>query len=287
MRRQPSVRLLFLVLSLFAAFAIADEGSDRNNRPIGGGASPDRASVNGLSLVGNLSYNYSYNGNTGTVRLTVDEVRNSRSGGTSGTLQLQLWATTNPPVFGQTFSAYTLGVYTLGQLNGGFSFFNVDSGLVSFTPPPAGTYWLTLALMEFDGSQYVYQDFFTFSAQRTFGNSVACSPTSTDLCLNNNRYRVSATWQTSTSSGVGTAVALTGDTGYFWFFSSNNVEMVVKVLNGCGLNSRYWVFAGGLTNVFVTIQVTDTQTGAVKFYTNPINTAFQPIQDTAAFATCP
>jgi hypothetical protein len=88
-------------------------------------------------------------------------------------------------------------------------------------------------------------------------------------------------------SGAGHAVPLTGDTGYFWFFNAANVEMVVKVLDGCGLNGRYWVFAGGLTNVRVVTTVTDTRTGAVKTYTNPQGTPFQPLQDTAAFATCP
>jgi len=62
--------------------------------------------------------------------------------------------------------------------------------------------------------------------------------------------------------------------------------MVVKVLNGCGVDSNYWVFAGGLTNVQVVMTVTDTQTGAVKTYVNPQGQAFRPIQDTAAFA-CP
>ncbi len=80
---------------------------------------------------------------------------------------------------------------------------------------------------------------------------------------------------------------LTADTGYFWFFSPTNVEMVVKALNGCGLNSKYWVFAGGLTNTAVVLTVTDMQTGASKTYLNPANTAFQPIQDTSAFSTCP
>ena len=80
---------------------------------------------------------------------------------------------------------------------------------------------------------------------------------------------------------------LTGDTGAFWFFSSNNVEMVIKVLNGSGFNSRYWTFAGGLTDVNVLLTVTDTQTGAIKTYTNPQGTPFQPIQDTSAFGTCP
>ncbi|MGH9399710.1 MAG: hypothetical protein ACRD00_05035, partial [Thermoanaerobaculia bacterium] len=79
----------------------------------------------------------------------------------------------------------------------------------------------------------------------------------------------------------------TSDTGQFWFFSSSNVEIVVKVLNGCGVNTRYWVFAGGLTNVQVTLTVTDMSNSTMKTYINPLNTAFAPIQDTNAFATCP
>jgi hypothetical protein len=290
--RRSRILGVCLVFLLGAGALLADEGRDRGTRgPSNGGArSSDGArqiNANGLSLVGNLSYNYSYNGNSGTVVMTADEVRNTRSGGVSGTLQLRLWATSTPPVFGQTINAFILGTYTLGQLNGGSSFFNVDTGLIPFTPPPPGTYSITMALMEYDGTQYVYQDFLTFSILQTFTGSSACTQTSTSLCLNNNRFRVTASWQTSTASGQGAAVRLTSDTGYFWFFSSNNVEMVVKVLNGCPLNSRYWVFSGGLTNVFVTIEVTDTLTGAVKIYTNPINTAFLPIQDTSAFATCP
>ncbi|HXM78695.1 MAG TPA: hypothetical protein VOA00_05615, partial [Thermoanaerobaculia bacterium] len=65
------------------------------------------------------------------------------------------------------------------------------------------------------------------------------------------------------------------------------VEVVVKVLNGCGVNSRYWTFAGGLTDVNVILTVTDTQTGVVQTYVNPQGTPFEPIQDTSAFATCP
>jgi hypothetical protein len=82
-------------------------------------------------------------------------------------------------------------------------------------------------------------------------------------------------------------VPLSGDTGYLWFFSAPNVEVVAKILNGCSLNSHYWFFAGGLTNVNTVITVTDTATGAVRKYTNPANTIFAPIQDTSAFGTCP
>ncbi|MDQ2978584.1 MAG: hypothetical protein M3R62_05150, partial [Acidobacteriota bacterium] len=114
-----------------------------------------------------------------------------------------------------------------------------------------------------------------------------CTSSATNLCLNNGRFRVTATWQSPAASGIGNAVPMTSDTGYFWFFSANNVEMVIKVVNGCSFNSRYWTFAGGLTNVNVIMTVTDTQTGIVKTYVNPQGTAFQPIQDTSAFATCP
>lgn len=116
----------------------------------------------------------------------------------------------------------------------------------------------------------------------------SCTPGNTRLCLAGARFRVEATWTTRDGdTGAGRAVSLTSDTGYFWFFSNTNVEMMVKVLDGCALNNRYWVFAGGLTNTRVRITVTDTRTGAVKTYTNPQGTPFQPIQDTGAFAGCP
>ena len=41
------------------------------------------------------------------------------------------------------------------------------------------------------------------------------------------------------------------------------------------------------TNKEGRIQITDTSTGAVRTYHNSLGTPFQPIQDTAAFDTCP
>jgi hypothetical protein len=113
---------------------------------------------------------------------------------------------------------------------------------------------------------------------------IGCGPDASTLCLNAGRFKVQATWTTADNvSGAGHAVSLTGDTGYFWFFSSNNVEIVVKVVDGRAFNSYFWVFAGGLTNVNVVLTVTDTQTGLAKTYRNPQGTPFQPIQDTSAF----
>ncbi len=115
-----------------------------------------------------------------------------------------------------------------------------------------------------------------------------CTPTATAMCLNNNRFKVEATFATpSIPTGTASTVKLTDDSGYLWFFNSANIELVVKVLNACGVNNRYWVFAAGLTNVQVDLKVTDTQTGNVKTYFNPLNQPYPPLQDTSAFATCP
>lgn len=108
------------------------------------------------------------------------------------------------------------------------------------------------------------------------------------LCLKNDRFQVSATWQTGNgASGSAQGVEITADTGYQWFFDPKNVETVIKVIDACSLNGHYWVFAAGLTNVQVELTVRDTQTGAVKSYVNPQGKPFKPILDTAAFATCP
>jgi hypothetical protein len=128
---------------------------------------------------------------------------------------------------------------------------------------------------------------FPFVAQWLAPAAPPCVPSSTTLCLNGGRFTVTTTFQSSSGSGNGTAVPLSGDTGYFWFFGPSNLEMVVKVLDACGLNGKKWVFAGGLTDVNVVLTVTDTFTGAVRTYVNPQSTAFVPVQDTSAFSTCP
>lgn len=115
-----------------------------------------------------------------------------------------------------------------------------------------------------------------------------CPSGNTGLCLKQERFKIEVDWTTADNrTGQGTGVRLTGDTGYFWFFDPANVEMIVKVLDGCGLNHKFWIFAAGLTDVGVDIRITDTTTGAVKTYRNFRGTSFAPIQDTAAFGTCP
>jgi hypothetical protein len=110
-----------------------------------------------------------------------------------------------------------------------------------------------------------------------------CESTETSLCLNDGRFRVEVTWKDFQGvTGQGKAISLTSDTGYFWFFNSANVELVVKVLDGRTLNNRFWVFYGALSNVEYEMTVTDTLTGNVSTYVNPSG-RFASAGDTGAF----
>jgi len=117
------------------------------------------------------------------------------------------------------------------------------------------------------------------------GTTTPCTPGDTSLCLNASRFQLTVTWKNpydGGTTGVGHAVPLTTDTGYFWFFLATNVELVIKVLDGRPVNGHFWVFTGALSDVEYTITVRDSQTGAVKTYFNPGRTLASK-SDTAAF----
>jgi hypothetical protein len=157
-----------------------------------------------------------------------------------------------------------------------------SSIVYDFTAPSNDSYYLTISTV----TQLATGTYTLLAAAGTTTpppNTNLCSPSTTVLCVNAARFSVTVGYTTTTGSGRATAVPLTADTGYFWFFTSGNVEVVVKVVDGRGFNNHFWVFAGGLTNVDVGITVTDMQTGQTRMYRNSQGVAFQPIQDVAAF----
>ncbi len=121
----------------------------------------------------------------------------------------------------------------------------------------------------------------------TLAEVAECVGDGDTVCLNEGRFRVELQWESADDAGPGAAVPLTNDTGYLWFFNADNVEVVVKVLDGCAFNQRYWVFAGGLTDVKVIMKVIDSETGVAATYYNPPGAAFEPVQDQETFAVCP
>ena len=98
------------------------------------------------------------------------------------------------------------------------------------------------------------------------------------------RFEARVSWRDFDGvEGSGVAVPLAEDTGAFWFFDSANIELTVKVLDGRDINGHFWVFNGSLTNVEYTLTVTDTFTGAVYTFTNPLG-QFGSFGDTEALS---
>lgn len=107
------------------------------------------------------------------------------------------------------------------------------------------------------------------------------------LSLLGGRFAIEAQWDTGDHQGFGTPVVLTNEVGTFWFFNSDNVELIVKVHEACvDPYQRYWVFVAGLTNVAVDLRVRDLVAGFEHTYHSSSGDAFPTILDTGTFATC-
>ena len=114
-----------------------------------------------------------------------------------------------------------------------------------------------------------------------------CVPGPETLCVQNGRFKVDVAWEDFTHrTGAGHAVPLAGrnDSGLFWFFDEKNVELTVKVLGGCAVNNKYWVFLSSGTTVRYVLTVTDTMTGASRVYANALGESAPLKADTAAFS---
>lgn len=243
----------------------------------------------------------SWSGNSGS--FTLDRIRNYRSSGTSGTLRLQMRLSSSYPVFGGTISSYAQSdTYQLGTLSAGNYYSSISSGTIAYynNTIPSGTYYQFMMAYEYSSGTWYYTDFIVMNGTVTC-NGTGCtsnttSPTATTavscvedtytLCLMNSRFRVSATYRDySGNTGTARAVRLTSDSGYFWFFSSTNVELVAKIVNACSYSNAYSLYASGLTDVNVTFTVTDTLRGVTRQYVNPLGNRYCTVGD--GFATCP
>jgi hypothetical protein len=101
------------------------------------------------------------------------------------------------------------------------------------------------------------------------------------------RFRAEITWRTRDGkSGTGQALPLTDDSGAFWFFTSGNLELMLKVLDGRDVNGAFWVFYATLTDVAFDLKVIDQYTGVEKIYSKPAG-RLESRADTRAFPAGP
>jgi hypothetical protein len=236
-------------------------------------AAPKRvpALAGNINIEGNVLYSL---GPT-TGYFTADQVANNRSSGTSGTLRLELWATTGSPASGSV-SGYQLAIDRLGTLPAGYSFYNINSGTFTYTQPPAGCYYISLFLTEFDGTGYPYTDYVVFPTLVTFrgGTCSGCTEDAYTMCLSGGRYRVTGRWKNQYAGGAQANLSkakLTDVTGAFWIADANTYEFMVRISTATD-NGKAWISILMFTDVEFWVAVTDVTNGQSKeYHSNPGN----------------
>ena len=91
---------------------------------------------------------------SGTVSMKVKKISHTRLGNTGG-LKLSVWATTRNGFYknaGGTY--YEISSVKKQPLKPGYSFSDVENTGKLLKRPPAGTYYIWLVLMEWNGSEY-------------------------------------------------------------------------------------------------------------------------------------
>jgi hypothetical protein len=103
------------------------------------------------------------NGSATTVRMMVGEIGNFDPIFYSGTLRLEYWFFPLP-FTGLYQIGWQSSIATLGQLNPGYSFFNVDQ-TAPFLLPPNGYWCPSLMVTEYNGLSYPAEDWVNFACR--------------------------------------------------------------------------------------------------------------------------
>ena len=163
---------------------------------------------------------------------------------------------------------------------------------------PGGTYWQRLLTVPAD-TETAYAHGLPASGRfRVFayndrgysrGASASSGPCRADevtLCLQDSRFQVTVKWWTADGvRGVGRVVEEgTDDSGLFQFLGPENWEILIKVLDGCGINGRMWVLGASTTDLGYGITVIDTIAQESRFYRNEPGQPAPAIVDTKAFS---
>ena len=120
------------------------------------------AQVDYLHIEG--QYSYELNFAADSAQLHVDQIQNSSSTNTTGTLRLELWATA-APYSGGSISGYRIAMYQItGSSNGSLGpnqyFSNINATVPILEVPPDGTYYPTLILTEYNPGDCTSSDHF-------------------------------------------------------------------------------------------------------------------------------
>jgi hypothetical protein len=120
----------------------------------------------------------------------------------------------------------------------------------------------------------------------------ACTPSATTICVEGGRFSITVEATNTagqTTQGRVNARDLYPDGGYFWFFNQDRPDIVVRIVNRCRQDNRYWVEFDAVTaalNAEFVAKVYDARVGVYQSYARAYNERVA-LTDTNGFATCP
>ena len=153
--------------------------------------------------------------------------------------------------------------------------------------------WQTVALPDLDGSTI---DVGALGIRMAVDHEIGTSPPdpdppapgpcvpTTDVLQFDGGYRVSMCYVThqGDTGQARAGVWASGQSGILWFFSRENAEVLVKVLDGCEHNGHRWVFVAPVTDVGFELRVTAPD-GEIWTHVNQAGTTAATRSDTSAF----
>ena len=119
--------------------------------------------------------------------------------------------------------------------------------------------------------------------RRSAGASTDCEPGATALTLAGG-YQVSMCYETHAGE-TGDALDWgldSSQSALLYFFERNNAEVLIKVLDGCGLNGHRWIFVAPVTDLAFNLRV-ESPDGQVWTHTNRLGQTADAASDTSAF----
>lgn len=103
------------------------------------------------------------------------------------------------------------------------------------------------------------------------------------VLLRDGRFRVHIALDPPATQTPGLVAPPTADSALFYFFSRENWEVMVKVLDGCAINGNFWVFAAASTDVGYELIVEDLAKSRIRSYPHAAGTPAPAVTDTLAF----
>ncbi|MFT4826141.1 MAG: hypothetical protein ACI9J0_004084 [Cryomorphaceae bacterium] len=111
-------------------------------------------------------------------QLTIEAASVTNTGGASGPLRLQVWATANK-YNGGSIGGYVLGTLSLSSSLGNNRQYSNINETTSYATPPDGSYFVTLTLEEEGSSGYTIKDYSSFSDAWIVGQATSGSGSNT------------------------------------------------------------------------------------------------------------